>query len=107
MLEKLKDVTDCPHCGCAKVISESRNRQHCSLEWNEYRHFDCGWVAHYFPDFERVISAGVCQRSDEYREKQEKRRQAEDKLVRTAQCLDVDIEFKSKVIGRLLNWNAR
>lgn len=51
-LKHIRDVR-CPQCQ-AEIISESRQSQHTTGEWNEYRVFACGLRLHYSPNMGRV-----------------------------------------------------
>ncbi len=99
---KLEHITHkiCPTCG-SHAISEEKDNQHCSGEWNESRRFKCGCIVKYSPNFRSESVSSECPKDPKEVEKSEKRKLAKGKLRKYIKRLDVDDSFKNRLSSDL------
>lgn len=92
----------CPHCGCDVIISESVATDtfgkgiltHCNGGRWEKRKFLCGYTVGFVPNFRMEEQEGECEFCASYKERQEKRKKAEEALKTFIDALDCDDDFK-------------
>jgi hypothetical protein len=97
MLEKLKDIKECPHCGCREIKSMEVRNKHTNGHWNEDVKFGCGYHAHFSPNYMKVLEEGECEKSKPYKERMEKRQTFLDKLNNYVRKADIDDKFRERV----------
>jgi predicted RNA-binding Zn-ribbon protein involved in translation (DUF1610 family) len=97
MMSEHIDHIYCPDCG-ADVISETKSNQHCNGYWNEEVKFKCGAVFHFSPNFLKVEQSKPCSQTDKQKAIKAKRVSALTKTKNYINTLNVDLEFKSKLL---------
>lgn len=113
---KFIKTKECPHCGCKTVVSESLEcdsrssevRTHVNGQRFEQRAFLCGHAVQWSPNFEREETRplfGECKRSKDFKEKENKRKAAAEKLLKALGRLDVDETFKEVVTAEINRWS--
>lgn len=87
----------CPDCQ-SELQSEAVRNQHCNGHWNEERRFACGAAFEFSPNFMKVAQSKACTRTDKYKLARKKREDAKSSLEAHIGGLDVDKEFKKKLM---------
>jgi hypothetical protein len=100
MTQRKITLNSCPLCDAA-IDSIKVEQKHSNGNWNEYVKFDCGFIAHYTPNFNSVLVEGVCNKSDIYKAWKDRRKKAVTKLRNYIKRLDVDDKLKSRVLDNL------
>lgn len=95
-LQELK-YESCPVCG-AIVTTEHRSSKHSNGYWNEEISFECGCRIKFSPNFMREVILTQCPKHPNEISKTEKRNKAIEKLVKCIKKLDVDDDFKNRII---------
>lgn len=98
-LKLIKQET-CGECGSA-VVAESCKHYHCNGEGFEVREFACGAVLKWSPNFSALKHERECPKSTGAVRKMERRQDAVTQLLSLANDLDVDLDFKEKIIWQL------
>ena len=100
-LNHIKDIR-CPICE-AEMIAGGKNNKHSNGNWNEWREFECGYKLEFSPNFMKVQAARnySCTNDPKYQEKNLKRKQANVKIASYIGKLDVDKEYKNKLLDKV------
>jgi hypothetical protein len=99
-LKQIK-IRECPECKNGRISECIIKDLHTCGEWNEYLKFDCGYEIQYSPNYGSIITIRDCERSEKYRLKKDKRRDANKRLVEYINNLNCDKEHIDKLIDAL------
>lgn len=90
----------CPDCG-SSVKAEGKYDQHTNGNWNEVREFKCGAIYQFSPNFMTVDQKKLCSKTEAAKKIEADRISAKDKIKAVIESLEVDIEFKNKLVASM------
>lgn len=97
----LKHLTNndvCSTCG-AKTVSETQDWKHTNGQWHEQKTFKCGHTIEWSPNFMMLMVLKKCPHCDDEKEREAKRSIAREKLVKYIKRLDVDDDWKDRILS--------
>lgn len=102
-LQFIKQAT-CPKCGASPSMESVKTcdgviSRHCNGETWETRKFACGYMIEWIPNYKSAQEYDLCEKSQAYKEKLRKRKDALEAMNTFIDNIDVDDDMKRRFRG--------
>lgn len=105
-LEKIK-IDKCPSCGADAISEERIQINPTSDNFSERKLFGCGLQLSSKEDCDEIITDNLCTCSEEFTKQSKKRVAAFHHIFKFIRSLNIDDEFKSRLINGLMTVSSR